>query len=257
VRLSGRTSNSRHGSEEDALSEQLELLCRLSEIDDELSELLLEHEELPEQVSELEQQKTSILQAVADRQQAFDDAVSARKHAERDLEDLTIKLKDLEAKRLQIKTNEEYAALLLEIEHTRTAISEAEDTILKGLETAEEEASAIEKAKAEADSAARILEEKISALKMELGRVDDEVAVKRDERLRIATRVDKPLLGKYERILESKGDTAMACVAGGVCSGCRIKLPPQMVIEVRRADRFIECQSCGRILYWESEADVG
>jgi predicted nucleic acid-binding Zn-ribbon protein len=239
------------------LPEQLELLCQISDIDGELSDLLLEYEELPGQVSELEEQKASILKDVADRQQALDESVSARRHAERDLEDLTIKLKDFESKRLQIKTNEEYAALLLEIEHTRTAISEAEDVILKGLETAEEETAALEKAKADADSASRILDEKIGALRAELGRLDDAVAVKRDERLRIATRLDKALLDKYERILESKGDTAMACASSGVCSGCRIKLPPQMVIEVKRATTLMECQSCGRIFYWKADDEVG
>jgi predicted nucleic acid-binding Zn-ribbon protein len=239
------------------LVEQLELLLELSVIDGDLSDILLEFGSLPDQLSELETWKTSILDDVTRRQMELDDSASERKRMERDLEDLTLKLKDLESKRLQIKTNEEYSALLLEIEHTRTRISEAEDHILRDLETAEQRANALETARAEADSAARIIDEKMQALKTEIGRLDDAIAIKRDERLRLTTRIDAIILGKYERILASKGDAAVSCVSGGACSGCRMKLPAQMIIEIRHSDRLIECQSCGRILCWRPEGDVG
>ncbi|MFH1502022.1 MAG: C4-type zinc ribbon domain-containing protein [Candidatus Eisenbacteria bacterium] len=237
--------------------EQLELLSELSVIDGDLSELLLEHESLPGQIAELEAQRTAIREDVEGRQRALDDSAKERRHLETGLEDLSLKLKDLEGKRLQIKTNEEYAALLLEIEHTRTAISDAEDRILRGLEIAEDGTAALEAARAEADSAERILDERIKSLSVELGRLDDAVAIKKDERLRLTTRIDAITLGRYERLLESKGDAAVCWVSNGACSACRMRLPPQMVIEVKRADTLIECQSCGRILCWRAEGEVG
>ena len=108
-----------------------------------------------------------------------------------------------------------------------------------------------------AASGERDLDARASALRSELSRLDDAVAVKRDERLRVATRVDSSSLERYDRILASKGDAALARIVDGACSGCRIKLPPQLVIEVKRSDRIIECQSCGRILFWRREAEDG
>jgi uncharacterized protein len=239
------------------VQEQLELLIELSRIDEELQGLLAERECLPGELAGLEEKKGEILKGVSDREEQIASATKDRKRLELDLEDESAKLRRLESKRLEIKTNEEYAALSLEIENARTRISEAEDAILRGLEASEQAADGLDEARREAEAATADLESRASELKAELGRLNDAIAIKRDERLRLSKRIEAPLLTRYNRILSSKGDTAIASVAGGVCSGCRIKLPPQMIIEVKREDRIIECQSCGRILHWTSEDGIG
>ncbi len=237
--------------------EQLELLMRLSVIDGELRQLLFERESLPGSIEELESQKESILCEITSREGLLEESAKERKHLERNLEDLSAKLKDLESKRLQIKTNEEYAALSLEMEHARTHISDAEDGVLRSLETAEQVTSELEAAREQARAVRETLDERIAFLKADLAKRDDAIAIKKDERLRAAMLIDRTVLRKYDRILESKGDSAMASVADGACSGCRMRLPPQMLIEVRRSDRLMECQSCGRILCWRPERAGG
>lgn len=236
--------------------EQLELLLRLSVIDGELQDLMLEYESLPGSIEELEGEKEGIRSSIASREAQLDESAKERKRLERDLEDLTAKLSDLESKRIQIKTNEEYAALSLEMEHARANISDAEDKILKGLETAELVAQELETARAEAQATVLEIDQRVAALRTEVGRLDDAVAIKRDERLRVAMLVDDTILDRYDRILESKGDSAVAPVSDGACSGCRMKLPPQTLVEIKRSDRLMECQSCGRILCWVPEGRV-
>ncbi len=237
--------------------EQLELLIRLSVIDGELQDLHLERESLPESIKELEREKELLLSAVTSREERLEELAKERRQLEAALEDLNVKLADLESKRLQIKTNAEYAALSLEIEHARTQISESEDGVLRSFEAGEQLTSELNAATQQAETGRQRLDERIAELSGELKKLDDAIAVKNDERLRVAMLVDKPTLTHYERILESKGDSAVACVTDGACSGCRMRLPPQMVIEVKRSDRMIECQSCGRILCWKPEEAGG
>ncbi|MBD3347664.1 MAG: hypothetical protein GF400_00520 [Candidatus Eisenbacteria bacterium] len=239
------------------MREQLELLIELSRIDEGLQELELERESLPSEIAKLEARKQDLRDSIAEREKQLEETARERALQERELEKLSSRLEAEKARRLEIKTNEEYAALSLEIEQTSTRISEAEDTILRALETAEQASSGLAEARREADREIADLDASAAELAAELGRLDDALAVKRDERLRLSKRIDGGVLGRYERILLSKGDSAVAVVSDGICSGCRIKLPPQTVIEVRRRDELIECQSCGRILLWKPEGALG
>jgi predicted nucleic acid-binding Zn-ribbon protein len=237
--------------------EELEHLLELSRVDEELAELQEEYRDLPEQVASLEKERAEVREGAEGKEAELESAKKERQKLERQLADLTARRNELEAKRTVIKTNEEYAALTLEIDYTKKQISETEDVILRLLETVEEATSGLAKAREAAAEKEREIDERVAALSAEIAKLDDAVAVKRDERLRAAKRVPAAILSRYELILGSKGDSAMARVVGGACSGCYMKLPPQTVIEVKRSDRFIECQSCGRILYWTREAGSG
>ncbi len=237
--------------------EQLELLLNLQQIDLELGELIAEGELLPVRIRELEDEKESAKSEVRASEARLEDTRKSRQKLERDLEDQTARLADLESKRLMIKTNEEYAALTHEIDFTKQEISKTEDAALELMEG--EAGIKRDLAAAQEAVAARAgeIDAKIAELTSELGRLNDAIAIKRDERLRVSKHIDGSTLLRYDRILSSKGDFAVARIADGACEGCYVRLPPQMVIEVRKADRFIECESCGRILCWRPERDDG
>jgi len=237
--------------------EHLELLLRLQEIDLTLSELESDEERLPDEMSELEKEKERARADVAEREQGLEEGRKRRQHLERDLEDQTVRLNDLKAKQLMIKTNEEYAALSHEITFADNEIASTEDAILELMEDLERQTSALAAAKEAAASETAEVERKVGELKAEFTRLIDALAVKRDERVRVAMHVDKVTLARYERILASKGDFAVVSVEGGACRGCYVTLPPQAIIEVKRSDRLIQCDGCGRILYWRLERDDG
>ncbi len=236
---------------------QLELLLDLQHIDLELGELVAEAEILPKRIQELEDEKESAKSEVRDSEVRLEEKQKARQKLERDLEDHGARLKDLESKRLVIKTNEEYAALTHEIGFTTQDISKTEDAALELMESESNIKRELAAAQESAATRAGEIDVKIGELTSELERLNDAIAIKRDERLRISTRIDKQTLLRYDRILASKGDFAVARIADGACEGCYVRLPAQMVIEVRKADRFIECESCGRILCWKPERDDG
>jgi predicted nucleic acid-binding Zn-ribbon protein len=237
--------------------EQLELLLQLQEIDLDLADLVRQSELLPVRIGEFESEKERIRNAQQEKEDELAEAKKARQHKERDLEDATIRINDLKAKQLAIKTNAEYAALTHEIGFAKQEISDIEDSILKLLEEIERMSEETEKAGAEAEESVRAIDEQVDELKSKLEEFGDALAIRKDERLRVAMRVEDSALRRYEGILRSKGDCAIAEVVDGACSGCYKSLPPQTVIEVKRAGSFKECDGCGRILYWKREADVG
>jgi predicted nucleic acid-binding Zn-ribbon protein len=59
------------------------------------------------------------------------------------------------------------------------------------------------------------------------------------------------LAAVYNRLAQrSRDGIAVAEVVNGACSACFMALRPQMVVEVRRAEQIITCESCTRILYF-------
>jgi predicted nucleic acid-binding Zn-ribbon protein len=41
------------------------------------------------------------------------------------------------------------------------------------------------------------------------------------------------------------------------CMACRVTIRPQVFTDIRRAETIIECENCGRILYYRAEAAAG
>ncbi|MBD3367575.1 MAG: hypothetical protein GF405_05310 [Candidatus Eisenbacteria bacterium] len=235
------------------MQDELERLKHLATIDDEIAEMREESAHLPERAADLEAKKKALEDAVLAREAELEELTKQRLHEERDLDDLKAKLEELKKRQLEIKTNEEYAALIQETKYAERQIGETEDRILQLLEQTEVLQGAIAEAKEEMTRSMEGLDEELAAVNSEIKEVEERLEIRLDERKRIAMHLDPPILSRYERILESKGDSAMAPVEGETCSGCYVKLPPQTVIEVRKAKRIIECESCGRILCWASE----
>jgi predicted nucleic acid-binding Zn-ribbon protein len=58
---------------------------------------------------------------------------------------------------------------------------------------------------------------------------------------------------RYKKLKTMKRDLALVPVRDGICSGCRLQLPPQLIAEVKRKEDLLACSYCHRILYWEGE----
>jgi uncharacterized protein len=66
-------------------------------------------------------------------------------------------------------------------------------------------------------------------------------------------RVEKVLLDRYNQVKASRKDHPLAAVRDGICLGCRLQIPPQLIAQVKRSEDLLLCPYCRRILYWEGE----
>jgi predicted nucleic acid-binding Zn-ribbon protein len=237
--------------------ELLDILLNLQRIDAELTGLDAAKARLPGKIAELSLEKDHLRADVGEVEERLGAVRNDIVRRQRELDGLNAKRGELLTRQLIIKTNAEYAALTHEIGFVKQQITEGEDAVLRLMEEGERLAKEAETVRADAARATEEIDKQVDALNRKLAAMSDDAAVKRDERLRASKRVDAPTLSKYERILASKGDVAVVGIEDGACSGCRIKLPAQTVIEVKRAKRFIVCESCGRILFWGGERESG
>ena len=61
---------------------------------------------------------------------------------------------------------------------------------------------------------------------------------------------------EYERVRKKTKNTPIADATDGRCSLCYIALRPQFFQDLRRGDKVMFCESCGRILTYNPVIDV-
>jgi len=223
-------------------------LVKLQEIDKRLMELESLKGDLPEQVDELKRKLTGLKQDLATNRNELEAARKLNRMVEIDIRSLTDKLHKHQEQIYSVKTNKEYDAITLELDNLEKQLEAAE---LKGVETLEKE----EQLAAEVDR----LEERLLELEQTLGQKEFELQQKLNEteaeqkvliskREDITATLDRRLLANYERIRKGKDGIALAEINNYTCSACYATIPAQTVVEVRKMDRPITCEVCGRIL---------
>lgn len=89
---------------------------------------------------------------------------------------------------------------------------------------------------------------------------DQNITSKTEERIaELRTKIPEPILGHYDR-LGDRGKKGLALVRNQVCTGCHMRVPIAVVVELKRGEDIRLCDSCGRYLYVEdliSEAESG
>ena len=153
----------------------------------------------------------------------------------------------------QIKSNTEYQALLKEINKAEADIRQVEDVELELMDKLEK----LQPALKQEQSQLKELTGKADSEKTELQKraklIETEQAQLHGEREQLVTSIDADALDRYNRILRSKGDTAIVPIKHGNCGGCHLNLPPQIVHAAKGEQELTSCSYCGRILYWQAE----
>jgi predicted nucleic acid-binding Zn-ribbon protein len=236
------------------VSEELDRLWALKDLDEQVAALTAELGRFPEQRAALERRLASERARLEEhRLQAAADQLK-RRDLERRIEALTAEERKFQGQLPLVKKNEEYQALLHEISGVKAKRSDVETEVLMVLDEEDRrqrERPAIEQAlkraerevaerTAEIDAAEAADRERVAGLE---ARRAEQIA-----HLPLATR------GRYERIRVSREGRAVVAIQKGACGGCFRGQPPQVLQDARRRDRLLACDGCGRLLLWPPDA---
>ncbi len=237
-----------------SMKERILKLYNLNKIDRELSELISLRGDIPARIDDLSSEKKQLDDRANELRGELDDINSSESNVQSENDELLKKIEknDELLRSGALKSNKEYDALAKEIDDAETKIKNNE-------KAAKEDNSArkaaienelvliagqLEDVNVELDQNLKELEE----LTKQTGEEEKELTSQRDELLKD---IDPEDLAHYERISSVKFGEAVAVVRKGSCLGCYSSIPPQKAIEIRTADKFYSCESCGRILIAE------
>lgn len=228
----------------------LEKLIALQQADAEVARLREEIAALPRRVAVIEAQLAGTRAEIEKAQQALAATQAARRKLETEIQDHREKISKYRDQSLAVKTNEQYKALLHEIEFTERHIRAAEDKILEGMVDSDAREATLKAAEAELrEETAEIEREKAEA---RARTAEDEKLLAEQNGRRDAWRgsITPDVLQHYDRVLHLR-KIAVAEARAQTCLLCNVLLRPQTYNEVRSNEQIMTCDSCGRILYYD------
>jgi predicted nucleic acid-binding Zn-ribbon protein len=175
---------------------------------------------------------------------------SARRELELEAESKDEQIKKYSSQQLQTKKNEEYRALANEINSCKKAISDLEDKQLELLEQIDKAQADVKTAETNAQAAKNLANEKVGDLEQREVTLKQELEVLLEERTALTAHLDHQVLNRYERLLKLKGENCVVGVDRGICAGCHVKLPVQIMISCQAQREVVNCSNCGRIVYF-------
>ena len=228
---------------------EIENLLRLQDADKEIRRLQDEIAELPKRVASIERKLAGTQAGLEKAQAAVKADEAARRKYDTTISDLRGKISKYRDQSLDVKTNEQYKALLHEIQFAEKEIAATEDKILELMVNADARDREVKAAQAELKiEAAEIEKEKIAA-RERTAEDEKQLSEWRAKRDQMRAGVNEDLLRHYERVSKFRG-SGISEVRDQKCMACQVMLRPQIYNDVRTGQQTVVCDSCQRVLYF-------
>jgi uncharacterized protein len=236
---------------EKKLHAQIEILASLQTVDREIKEQNDTKQELLGELQtkdkEIEAKKREISSLTA----TYSEREKLRQEKDRVLQDESKKTMDRRMRMTRIKNVKELQALQREIEQIKQNNGELEEALITIMEEIDGIKAVI---KSKEEELAKIQDEwrqKQDEMRAQISGIDQAVSEAATRRQGIAAQVTRDLISRYELIFSRRGGTAVVEVAGGICQGCFMNIPPQLWNEIIKSEKVHLCPSCQRILYYK------
>jgi hypothetical protein len=233
----------------------IEKLLELQVADKEIRKLQEEVAALPKRVAVIEQKLAGTKAHLEKARAAAKGDEANRKKFEANIKDLQGKISKYRDQSLDVKTNEQYKAIMNEIQFAESEVRMNEDRILEVMVNVDARDKEVKAAEAllKAETA------EIEREKEEARRVTAEDQKKLSEwnakRDGLRHGISEDVLRQYERVAKFRG-TGLAEVREQKCMGCQVMLRPQTYNEVRNGEKVMVCESCSRVYYFNPANEV-
>jgi len=232
------------------MTSDLQNLIELQQVDSHIAALRAEIAALPKHVAEIEAKlagsKAKVDTAVAAGKA---DEAARRKH-ESDIQDQQQKISKYRDQSLHVKTNDEYRALMHEIEFAEANIAKLEDKILEIMVAADVRKELLKKAEAELKAGMAENEREKELARERTAADEEDLATLTARRSELRAAISEDALRHYDRVLKLRGTALAAVYENQLCSACSVMLRPQVFQEVMTNQQFMSCDYCKRILYY-------
>ena len=229
------------------MNQDLQKLIELEKVDREIARLNDEIAALPRRVSAIEEKLADDKAAIEHARTAIKNNEAGRRKQEADIQTFQQQIIKYRGQSSSVKTNDEYRALMHEVEFAEKQISGCEDKILELMIALENEEKSLKTAEAQM---------KLEVIEVEKEKVEAQTRTAEDQKLlvglnarreQLRSGVGDSALAHYDRVLRQR-KTAMAEARDQKCTACFVMVRPQTWEDIRTNEQIITCSTCGRPL---------
>jgi predicted nucleic acid-binding Zn-ribbon protein len=230
------------------MQQDLVFALRLQAIDRKIANLETEIAALPKHIAEIEKKLEAHTRRLAADRAALSKNQLDRKKFDGDIQVHQQKISKLRDQMAGAKNNEQYKAFQNEIAYAEGEIRKCEDRILELMEQSETLDAAVKAADAALKTEQKHVEgEKIRA-RDQSAADSKELTVQQSERKVVTDQMTPEFFKEYERLRKKTKNRPIADATEGRCDMCQMSLRPQFFQDLRKGDKIMYCESCGRIL---------
>jgi len=231
------------------LRAQIEILASLQTVDREIKEQTGLKQGLLSELQAKEREIQAKQKEVDELNAACAEKEKLRAEKDRVFQDEGKKAMDKRMRMNRIKNSKELQALQREIDLMRQNNGELEEELIKIMQEIDAIKANIQSKQAEMAALHESWQKQQQELEGQISGIDQAVSEASSRRQSIAANLARDLVSRYELIFSRRGGTAVVEVAGGICQGCFMNIPPQLGNEIIRSDKIHLCPSCQRIVY--------
>ncbi len=236
------------------MREELVALAKLAEMDDSARDIDAELKRIPQELEELRASVQMLEHMLAQERDQLAQAEALRVQQSAELKERAEGLQRARKKVAQSSNLREASAAEREVEANRRAIKEREDELGRIGDAIEAKTASLAEREKDFEEAKGVLQTREESAKLRLTELEERRAVLLNGRDQLVAKVPSNVVRRYDR-LRGGLTNAVIIINDGSCSACRMALPPQLTIELQRADELHQCPHCRRIIIHKSVLD--
>jgi predicted nucleic acid-binding Zn-ribbon protein len=230
-------------------------LVKLQKLDNRLQQLKRAEIEGPQKMSALDEELISAEVKVKTSVELEEEQKKARRDFERQIEENEERIKKNLERQFRVKNNDEYKALLKEVDFYKKSNSEAEDKVLSLMDEVEKTQQENQELKKWFSEQRESLTQRKKDTEIWVSTSIKDLAKLEAERADLIKDIPHVMMSTYERVYKRGGGVAVVPIIGGICQACHLQIPPQHFNELQRNDKLMTCVNCNRIIYWHEHDD--
>ncbi|PIE52406.1 hypothetical protein CSA37_06350 [Candidatus Fermentibacteria bacterium] len=237
------------------MEEFIAKLLDLQDIDRKIDRLRSDIDSIP---GEIEIHRKDTL-AHTEKFQVFEDKLEGVRREQKDLASERAgqksRIANCKSRLLELKSNEEYSAMLKQIAHCEKMIDQIDSRIIEAMYEEDKASEEMDKARKERDRAVSRSEAREQKLREKLAEMESEFEELKKLRAEASEKVDPRYLKRYEKARATGHREAVTGIRNGACGSCLTKIPAQSAGEIKGGITFA-CPICGSFVVWTDDSSL-
>ncbi len=233
------------------MNPQIQALFDLQKRDGQLHVLERKLDLIPKRLVELEDDMKRLESMLASEQKKCEDTRAFQETHEIALAEEEEMLSNSRSKMGHVKNPRELSAIQREIDSTRRMASARNEEIAKIKAALEETLGKLAAMQESFESVRLQANAESERLKKTQTKLEAKLSKLESGRASLKGVLDIATIRSYERIRKRIGGAAFVATSEGRCTACKMQVPHQTFVSLRKGDEIHNCENCGRLLYWK------
>ena len=247
----------REMEDQGSIDPYLDMLRKLSLLDERLTRVLAERKGALEKLDVLKK-RSKEARSRRDQSRSLYENLKLRYDAEE--REIEAEQKGLESRRRALSTFSNYKvhqSASAEVERARKLLEARQDSLLLSLEQLESFEKELERSSSDYSEAKTVYDGFLDESKQLFGRLEERYLKALNERSLTVESVPERILNDYEVVRARYPLDPIVAVVNQQCQGCFVTVPPQAMVDLAGRTKLIRCRGCRRILYLPDQAEGG